>query len=76
MQRHIWNKGKTNMEQFQYTNVFRAAFAREATWGAGLKHPQLARVLGLSLLEPPCAALDRGDAAPLPTILRMDRKLK
>lgn len=54
----------------------RAAFAREATWGAGLKHPQLARVLGLSLLEPPCAALDRGDAAPLPTILRQDRKLK
>ncbi|XP_049885499.1 epithelial discoidin domain-containing receptor 1-like [Pectinophora gossypiella] len=56
-------------------NDIRAAFAREATWGAGLKHPQLARVLGLSLLEPPCAALDRGDAAPLPTILRLDRKL-
>ncbi|KAF9804796.1 hypothetical protein SFRURICE_007699 [Spodoptera frugiperda] len=53
----------------------KAAFAREATWGAGLKHPQLARVLGLSLLEPPCAALDRGDAAPLPTILRSERKL-
>ncbi|CAK1588230.1 unnamed protein product [Parnassius mnemosyne] len=56
-------------------NDIKAAFAREATWGAGLKHPQLARVLGLSLLEPPCAALDRGDAAPLPTILKMDRKL-
>ncbi|XP_075990906.1 discoidin domain-containing receptor 2-like [Anticarsia gemmatalis] len=56
-------------------NDVKAAFAREATWGAGLKHPQLARVLGLSLLEPPCAALDRGDAAPLPTILRQDRKL-
>ncbi|XP_039763688.1 epithelial discoidin domain-containing receptor 1-like [Pararge aegeria] len=53
----------------------KAAFAREATWGAGLKHPQLARVLGLSLLEPPCAALDRGDAIPLPTILKMERKL-
>ncbi|XP_068619139.1 discoidin domain-containing receptor tyrosine kinase B-like [Battus philenor] len=56
-------------------SVRRAAFAREATWGAGLKHPQLARVLGLSLLEPPCAALDRGEAAALPTILKMDRKL-
>ncbi|CAG9558561.1 unnamed protein product [Danaus chrysippus] len=53
----------------------KAAFAREATWGAGLKHPQLARVLGLSLLEPPCAALDRGDAVPLPTILKMERRL-
>ncbi|XP_050360580.1 discoidin domain-containing receptor 2-like [Nymphalis io] len=53
----------------------KAAFAREATWGAGLKHPQLARVLGLSLLEPPCAALDRGDAIPLPTILKMERRL-
>ncbi|XP_053624086.1 discoidin domain-containing receptor 2-like [Plodia interpunctella] len=53
----------------------KAAFAREATWGAGLKHPQLARVLGLSLLEPPCAALDRGDAVPLPSILKLDRKL-
>ncbi|XP_014369691.2 epithelial discoidin domain-containing receptor 1 [Papilio machaon] len=56
-------------------NDIKAAFAREATWGAGLKHPQLARVLGLSLLEPPCAALDRGDAAPLPTILKTDKKL-
>ncbi|XP_063837834.1 epithelial discoidin domain-containing receptor 1-like [Ostrinia nubilalis] len=56
-------------------NDVKAAFAREATWGAGLKHPQLARVLGLSLLEPPCAALDRGNAVPLPTILRQDRKL-
>ncbi|KAL4705683.1 hypothetical protein ACJJTC_018756 [Scirpophaga incertulas] len=56
-------------------NDVKASFAREATWGAGLKHPQLARVLGLSLLEPPCAALDRGDAVPLPTILRLDRKL-
>ncbi|XP_047041032.1 discoidin domain-containing receptor 2-like [Helicoverpa zea] len=56
-------------------NEVKAAFAREATWGAGLKHPQLARVLGLSLLEPPCAALDRGDAAHLPTILRQERKL-
>ncbi|XP_038216846.1 discoidin domain-containing receptor 2-like isoform X2 [Zerene cesonia] len=56
-------------------NDIKAAFAREATWGAGLKHPQLARVLGLSLLEPPCAALDRGDAAPLPTILKMERRL-
>lgn len=55
---------------------FRAAFAREATWGAGLKHPQLARVLGLSLLEPPCAALDRGEAACLPTILRREKKLR
>lgn len=54
----------------------RAAFAREATWGAGLKHPQLARVLGLSLLEPPCAALDRGDAVPLPTILKTERRLR
>ncbi|XP_072931480.1 discoidin domain-containing receptor 2-like [Epargyreus clarus] len=56
-------------------NDIKAAFAREATWGAGLKHPQLARVLGLSLLEPPCAALDRGNAAPLPSLLRSDRKL-
>ncbi|XP_063394288.1 epithelial discoidin domain-containing receptor 1-like [Cydia fagiglandana] len=56
-------------------NDIKAAFAREATWGAGLKHPQLARVLGLSLLEPPCAALDRGNAAPLPTILKPDNKL-
>ncbi|VVC86259.1 unnamed protein product, partial [Leptidea sinapis] len=51
-----------------------AAFVREATWGAGLKHPQLARVLGLSLLEPPCAALDRGDSLPLPSILRMEQR--
>ncbi|KOB77628.1 Epithelial discoidin domain-containing receptor 1 [Operophtera brumata] len=57
-------------------NDIKAAFAREATWGAGLKHPQLARVLGLSLLEPPCAALDRGEAACLPTILRRDKKLR
>ncbi|XP_048488344.1 epithelial discoidin domain-containing receptor 1 isoform X2 [Plutella xylostella] len=56
-------------------NDVKAAFAREATWGAGLKHPQLARVLGLSLQEPPCAALDRGDAAPLPTVLKLNRKL-
>ncbi|XP_060809690.1 epithelial discoidin domain-containing receptor 1-like [Amyelois transitella] len=53
----------------------KAAFAREATWGAGLKHPQLARVLGLSLLEPPCAALDRGESLTLPSILKLDRKL-
>ncbi|CAK1554123.1 unnamed protein product [Leptosia nina] len=58
-----------------YVLLFRAAFAREATWGAGLKHPQLARVLGLSLLEPPCAALDRGDAVPLTTILKTERRL-
>ncbi|KAL0902582.1 hypothetical protein ABMA27_000418 [Loxostege sticticalis] len=66
---------KQNLCLIQTYLLCRAAFAREATWGAGLKHPQLARVLGLSLLEPPCAALDRGNAVPLPTILRLDRKL-
>lgn len=54
----------------------RSAFTREATWGAGLKHPQLARVLGLSMQEPPCAALDRGNAVTLPTILRQENKLR